>query len=158
MNLSAPWYIYYQKLLQLFGDDPEIDMLIKDENNFIIYVENVEKANALSKLLPPTKTFGNVEVNITIVPANKDEQDILDVFEDAFKDNPNFVKTESFLTPRGDSIKAVVMAKKVAQYYSDDIKKPSGYTSALFEDIARDVFDDKKDVLFWTNVEVNKED
>lgn len=152
MNLSAPWYLFYNKLQELFKNDPEIHMEFKDEKDINLYVDNQDKAKALEVLLPTTKSFGNVDININVIPANFETCDDLQLFEKAFKGNPIFIKTEKISLPDGDEIKAVVFKKEVAQYYSDDISQNRGYTSTLYQHLANEIFEDT-DVSFWTDVE-----
>ncbi len=151
MNLSAPWNLFYNKLQELFKNDPEIHMEFKDEKGINLYVDSQDKAEALEVLLPATKSFGNVTVSINVIPANSETYNDLQLFEKAFKGNPIFVTTEEISLPTGDEIKAVVFKKEVAQYYSDDISQNRGYTSTLYQHLANEVFN-KTDVRFWTDV------
>lgn len=51
--------------------DPDVKVLYDDDNNEIrLYVSDSDKAKALSELFPVEKTFGEVKLKITIIPAN----------------------------------------------------------------------------------------
>ncbi len=141
LNLSAPWFIYYAELSELFKEDPEVHLDF-DENEKVIklFVDNDEKADALTKLLPMTKEFGNVVVKINVIPANN-ENSIAEVFRKAFEGNPAFkdvIVTSSEAGAFGATY--ILFAKKVVQYYADNLGDPNGNISTLYQDIARDVF------------------
>jgi len=46
----------------------------------------------------------------------------------------------------------VVFENKVVQYFNDQLDDPYGVKSALYEDLARDVFEDSEGVFFNTQV------
>lgn len=151
-RLSAPWYIYYNKIVELFKYDPEISIDYKDDDNTIILIVNSsEKAHALKELLPPEKYFGNVTVHINIIPVNSDSKSDISLFEKAFKGNPIVVGTVETKTPFDDTLNAIIFKDEVVHYYSDDMFSNKGYTSTLYESIAEDIFPGT-DVYFWTNI------
>lgn len=140
LRLSSPWIEYYKELKELFGRDPEISITF-DETNYIIalHVDNTDKAEALQKLLPATVEFGNVTLNINVVPINHNSDDITRVYELAFKDNPVFDYTKVAGLPAGGAIKYAVFAKEVVQYYCDDISDVDGKRTTLYQHIADDI-------------------
>ena len=70
--LSPPWVTFYRKLDKLFSNDPDIKInFIEDAPGIKLYVDNATKAAALAKLLPATKSFGNVKMPIYVIPATK---------------------------------------------------------------------------------------
>lgn len=154
LDLSAPWYIFYSEVNELFKDDPEVKVVYNEEANEIkLYVDNEEKAEALTELLPTEKIFGKVVVRLTVVPANMEENKVsmADLFNKAFKGNPAFVNVVSTEgVPGAFQATYVVFAKKVVQYYADNLADPNGLTSTLYQEIARNVFGDI-DVNFCTN-------
>ena len=71
LKLSAPWVVYYREIEALFGADPEITITIDEENYSVkLYVNNDEKAEALDKLLPTERIYGNVTVRTAVIPGN----------------------------------------------------------------------------------------
>lgn len=148
-KLSAPWMTYFHELEALFKEDPEIELEYEDYV-ITLYVNNGEKANALMKLLPVQKKFGNVVVDIDVVPSNDDEYSELELFKRAFKNNPvvSYVMTAGELFPA----EYVVFKNKVVQFYNDQLDDPHGNVSTLYQEIAKDVFDNTTSVHFCTNL------
>ena len=150
--MKSPWEIYYSEIETLFGQDPDITIekdFDDDEDKVItLKVENTDKADALEELLPAIREFGNINVEICIVPANREKEEI-DLFKDAFRDNPvfSFVLSQ---TRAGVPYDFVVFKKAVAQYYNDDLSDVNGFYSGLYQDIAKDVFKDAR-VKFCTD-------
>ena len=59
MKLSPPWCIFYREIQALFGDDPEVHVVYDEQAEIVkVYVDNDEKAEVLSQLLPTKKMFG----------------------------------------------------------------------------------------------------
>lgn len=160
LTLSPPWRIYYSKLLAMFGQDDDIKVIFdEDDCSIKFYVAKSKKAEVLNILLPEEKIFGNVSINIKIIPANKnsinfDYDKVADLYDILFKDNPvvDYIKTyESVLS---NPLTYVVFKKEVVQFYSDNIGDINGFKSTLYEDIARDLFTSTKNdgVYFCTNI------
>jgi len=155
MKLSAPWIEYYQKIEALFGQDPEIRVVYEEEGKEIkLYVENARKADALAQLLPAEKTFGNVTLKITVLPANVDNQDPLTLIQEAFAGNPALDYVQEAETLFGKMYYAV-FANKVVQYFNDDIGDINGLKSTLYQDIAKDVFKPELTLHYCTNTSDN---
>ena len=153
-TLSAPWVTYYRKIEALFGNDPQVNVQYDEEGlNIKIYVESGVKAEAIEKLLPTEKEFGNVKVKITVIPANN--QSILDVFKTAFDGNPalSFVKTVS--SPITGDTSYVVFANKVVQFFNDDLSDINGNVSTLYQEIAKDVLGCPTNLFFCTDNKTN---
>lgn len=155
LELSPPWMIYYEKIKALFNRDPEIKIYFNDEEMKIsLYVENGRKADALSQLLPLEKSFGSVVIGIDIIPANgftKVKSDPETLFTTAFEGSSvlDFVKTiEGVLS---NPIIYVVFNKTVVQYYNDDLGDYFGQCSTLYQDLAKEVFEEKEGVFYCTN-------
>ena len=150
VKMSSPWVIYWRELEALFGEDPEIEIEF-DENAFTIYiyVNNETKAEALDQLLPTEKVFGNVTLYIDIIPSNT-EKTLAQYYFDAFNGNPIF---EGQYTPKeGGAFSAnyIIFKNEVAQFYSDTLADPNGYTSTLYQDIANRVFNNRDGIYFCT--------
>ena len=153
-KLCPPWVEYYNKLKCMFDADPEINLTIdKDHQRIVIRVDNGTKAEALRELLPYELTFGNVEWALDIVLRNG-ERSRKNLLLDALHGNPNF---RGIVTPMADTIRPFtffVFARKVAQYYNDDIGDVYGNRSLLYSDLAKELFgsDQKDGIRFCTDV------
>lgn len=154
MKLSPPWVTYVNKIKALFEGDPDIKFQFdEDEYSLKIFVEDPDKADALMKLLPLQKEFGNVILKIAVIPADDGEVDYMALFRAAFKGNPNVADITSVETPFGYSVNFVVFKKEVVQFFNDDISDLNGLCSTLNEDIAREVFGEGCDsVYFCTDI------
>ena len=111
-KLSSQWNIYEHKLEALFEQDPDITIdydEMKKEVKF--YVEDNQKANALMQILPSEKTFSNVTLKITIIPANIDSKRF-DLYELAFRNNPIVSYTDSVPAPTGGAFNFMVFEKR----------------------------------------------
>lgn len=152
LNLSAPWEIFYKKMDAMFGADPEITISINRETNVIIlYVDNTDKAEALTQLLPENKEFGNIVVEIRVVPANNKDKSLADLYETAFKDNPAFIfASDGDGSSIGEGTTFVVFAKEVVQYFNDSLDDINRIESTLYQEIAKDIFDDDPEVKYCT--------
>lgn len=140
VKLSAPWVIYYRQIEALFGVDPEVSVEFDEEALEIkLKVEDASKADAIAQLLPASKNFGNVDVTITVIPANADNWKA-HIIQKAFKNSPvlediQIVQTELMSNP----MCFVIFKKEVVQYYSDNAGDYHGLTSTLYQDIAKEL-------------------
>lgn len=151
-KMSAPWYTYVRELTAMFAEDKDVSVKFDEDNMEItLEVSKYEKAEALKKLLPIAKIFGNIKLMINI-EYNAHTQTIEDIVKQAFEGNPAFKYVYSFET-NTNTITYVVFEKKVVQYWNDDLHDPHGVTSTLFENIARNIFEDKNGLVFSTDSE-----
>lgn len=149
MKLSAPWITFVHEIEALFEKDYDVNVKYDSSENILkLYVEDSRKADALTKLLPEKKEFGNIILGIEVIPANN-EATIADLFTDAFFGNPavEFVQTSE--TPFGE-VNYIVFKNKVVQFFNDQLDDLNGNKSTLYENIARDVFGDKHAVFYCT--------
>jgi len=154
LNLSSPWVNYYRMINALFGNDPEIKIVFTENDNTIrLFVSNAAKADALTQLIPPQKTFGNVTLNVIVIPANEVDASFSSLFEIAFKDNPVFAFSKTVQGIMSNPISYVVFKNEVVQYYTDDLGDIYGNRSTLYQDIAKEVFGSQDGVFFCTDVE-----
>lgn len=154
-GLVSPWVDYYRQLEALFGDDPDIMINYKEDDNIItLWVDGMEKADALAQLLPTEKTFGNVTIRIEVVPANT-EPSKLELFRRAFEGNPAYSYALSIGGIASNDFNYLVFRNKVVQYPADNLNDINGNKSTLYENIARDVFDDPEGIMFCTDTEQN---
>lgn len=152
VKLSPPWVIFYREIEALFKEDPDIRITYDEIGNVItLRVNNAEKAEALSKLLPVEKIFGNVAVQIRVIPPNGVETTKATLFEQAFDGNPIFSNMTTIEGIFTYPISYVVFRKEVVQFYTDDLSDINGLRSTLYQDIAKDVFGDTDSIFFCTD-------
>ena len=149
-KLSAPWMTYVHEIEALFGEDPSINITYdENENNIKLYVLDNIKAEAIQKILPMEKKFGNVVLKITIIPGDVEAtpENILKI---AFEDNPvmeNVISVQGL----GSIFTYAVFKKKVVQFFNDQMNDLHGLKSTLYEDIARDVLETDGSVFYSTS-------
>lgn len=154
LKLSSPWTTFYHQVAELFKNDPDITIeMLEDEDDPTIklFVNGEDKADALNKLLPGQKTFGNIVVDIRVIPCNKEDTKI-DLFRRAFNGNSAISYIKSVSDPFENKVDYVVFENKVVQFFNDDISDINGNETTLYEDIAREVFNDAG-VFFCTDTE-----
>ena len=182
LKLSPPWVTYINKLKALFGEDPEINIVhnaddFNEEVSVYLYIDNPEKADALNQLLPITKCFGNVLLNIYIVPSNVTEEgeptvelledirinarsktpasSVGDLFDTAFQGNSAYAfsyRVDSLLC----DVTYIVFKNCVVQFFNDNLSDLHGNISTLYQDIAAEIFEGKpvsSGVFFCTDTE-----
>lgn len=151
LDLSAPWNIFYREVSCLFGQDPDVTINY-DEDNYILklYVNNLDKAEALARIMPIEKTYGNVTLKIEVVPPNLNDLKRSEYFEKAFKGNPVLSRVVHGYLPGGGELNFMLFEAEVAQYYADNLRDPDGFISTLYETIANDVFEGEDEVIFCT--------
>ena len=155
IKLSPPWVIFYRELVAMFGEDPDIRIEYDvDENEVKLFVNGTEKADALTQLLPVEKEFGNVVLTITVIPANNTMKKI-DVYRKAFEGNPVYSYAASVEGIMTNSVNYVIFKNQVCQYWADNLGDINGNKSDLYENIARDIFEDKEGIFFSTDLPTN---
>ena len=143
LKLSSPWVNYHNAVKALFGEDKDVKIKF-DENNLDLklFVSGKKKADAISKLLPTGKTFGNVTLKITVIPENLEAiEKPADVFEAAFEGNPVLSDTVTISGVYENPVTYIVFDKRVVQYWNDNLGDPHGNRSTLYETLAEEVFD-----------------
>ena len=160
LKMSAPWTIFYKEVYELFKRDPQVNVLYNyEEPELKLWVKgNDEKAAALARFMPTTKTFGNVVLNISVV--GDDGQPVPDIncpdieaFKKMFDGNGAVSFVKSIQTPFGDTFTYAVFVKEVVQFFSDNMFDLYGATSTLYQTIAADIFEDtlaEKGGFFFT--------
>ena len=156
LKLSAPWVTFWHEIQALFSGDPEIQLVFdENENHIKLFVENDRKADALMKLLPTEKTYGNVTLKISVIPANvKNDEDKLELFKVAFEKNPVLAYATTSSNPVTGELQFVVFENRVVQFFNDDLTDIHGYKSTLYQDIAKDVFGETAGLYFCTDIPV----
>lgn len=149
VKMSPPWIVFANKVRALFEQDPEIKITFNEDSNELkLLVNGQTKADALTKLLPAEKKFGNVTLKITVIPSNA-LKGTSELFLDAFYRNPALI---GYVPASGVfDVNYLVFQKKVVQFFSDNIGDVNGNISTLYENIAREVFEDSQGVYFCTD-------
>ena len=153
MKTAYPWVIYYRKLCCLFNPDPDIEIQYNNGEKYPairIYVKSIDKANALCRLLPEEKDFGNVTLKIIIVPPSTDDVSKADLIACAFRDNPVFEGVKTLSTPGGTDYFAMFI-KEVVQYDADDISDWYRQQSTLYQDIAKEILGEEENLHYCTD-------
>ena len=149
-RLSSPWVLFYRKIEAFFREDRSVRVKYDSGTQTIkVFVTGQEKADALTQLLPTERTFGSVTVKVEVIPANLESPSKLVLFQKAFDGNPAL----AYIKAGGDSVfdlNYVVFRGRVVQYRSDDIGDVNGLTSTLYQDLARDIFEDAEGIFFCT--------
>lgn len=151
-KLTAPWIEFINKLKAMFGQDPEIKIVYDDDTAEVrLLVSNSMKAEALTKLLPDHKTFGNFCLAVTVVPADKDNDEPRSLLLTAFAGNPVFREINTVSEGSFNAVYAL-FEKEVVQYYNDNLGDPAGMNHTLYQTIAKDIFVEMPGVFFTTEI------
>ena len=155
ISMSSPWVEYKNKLSTFFMEDNDIKIVYdNDKPEVKLYVTGTDKAEALTKLLPQVKEFGDVKLYITVIPANLDTTKAA-LIERLLQGNPIFEYAETIQGPMSNPMTFIVMRREVVQYYNDNLGDIHGVRSTLYEELAREIFEDHEGVFFCTDVEQN---
>ena len=154
VGLQSPWVTLAEEIKELFKNDPEIKYEYDGQYEVKLFVDNAEKADALTRLIPPVRMMGNITFKVTVVPADRDENESVgDLFEKAFEGNPvlSFVADQDDPTV-GPTATYAVFENKVVQFYNDDLSDYYRNKSTLYQSIALDVFGEDCGIYFCTDV------
>lgn len=159
LKLAAPWTTYYRQIQAMFKNDEQVRVIF-DENEIKIklYVDNSQKALALERLLPESVTFGNVTLNICVIPANIDDKVVeissdIEAVKQALEGNEavaQFYPIEGIFSNR---MLYVAFKKEVVQFFNDDLSDIRGMCSTLYANIANELFGRINGVFFCTDSE-----
>ena len=156
IKLAPPWVTFASEAAEMFRHDPEVHVVFDDENyRLTLYVDSGAKADALARLLPDEKKFGNVTLTINVIPANgfvDATNETADVFQAAFKGNDAFSFAKCIKGVFANDLTYVVFKNKVVQYFNDDLGDIYGQRSTLYENIARNLFGVVEGVFFCTDL------
>ena len=140
-GISSPWITYVNQVKCLFADDT--DVLVEyndDKKNLVLKVFDSHRADALTQLLPTEKSFGDVTLHISVVPANKETLSFAELVEKAMDGNPHFSQFIKVPMQDGNSFNYLMFEPEVAQYWNDNLADPNGNVSTVYADLAQDVF------------------
>lgn len=141
LKLSSPWAEHASKIKALFARDPQVTVsgdFEGEEKSITVRVANALKAEAIAELLPTSVNFGNVRVEIAVVPAN-DPAPIKSLLVSAFAGNPALERVTETRDAHGYPAIYAEFAPNVAQFWNDDMGNPQGVSSFLLADVAREV-------------------
>lgn len=154
LKMLSPWMVFYREIDAIFKYDAEVQVVYDEDEQVIkLFVDNSSKADALAQILPAEKEFGNVTVQIAVVPSNSLlKTSTENLMNRAFVGNGavrGVISTKDI--PGFPSITYVIFKKKVVQYFTDNLGDYNGITSTLYQDIAKDVFVNTAGVYFCTD-------
>ena len=155
VKLSSPWESVHHILAALFADDKDILVgEIDDSYVLTITVYNYDKFQALNRILKQEFKFGNVTLKIVLLNAvDEVEHTYTEDLVTIFNGNPFFSRVEVIKDFRGIEQGYCMFAKKVLQYFNDDITNPNGIQSKLVQDVALDLFVSEAGINFTTETE-----
>lgn len=150
-KMAPPWVQYANAVNALFEKDGEVDVIYNnDDMTLSLMVENPVKADALQQLMPTEKKFGSVTLKIRVVPANL-KMTKAQLYNMAFSGNPAFVTTVPIEGVFTNPLLYVVFEKAVVQYFNDDLGDLHGNRSTLYQELAKEVFEEHDGVMFCTD-------
>ena len=151
-KMSPPWMIYFRKLEAFFAEDEDVTVKFDESSGAIkVYVVGEAKAEAIGKLLPTSKSFGNVTIYIHVVPANSLSLSSVDLFETALKGNGAVSYMRTISVGSTNDFSFIVFEPKVVQYFNDDLGDINGLCSTLYQDLAKDLFGNYSGIYFCTD-------
>lgn len=160
LQLVSPWINFYHEVNAFFRYDRNVTVIFDEEETEVkLYVNGNEKAEALSKLLPDIRKFGNVTLRVTVILANDNPASCYykppktsssrrgynsvteteELFFTALRGNPVFSFADS-VDLQTNKVIYVVFRNEVVQYYNDDLGDYYGQCSTLYQNIAADIF------------------
>lgn len=159
VKLSSPWDEYVRKLKAFFAQDQDIKIEYKEQEDKInIWVDDTDKYEAMTKLIPAEKDFGGHKILTEIIPANmlEIEKDKKYYLKKLLKGNE--AVSEIVDTKMGAaSVSYIEFEKEVIQFWNNNLGDLHGIKSTLMEDIAREIFDGIEGVFFGTDVNAFEE-
>ena len=155
VEMFSPWMVFVHQMEAFFEKDPEIDVVYDDIDSCInLFVNNYVKAEALEQIMPPLKVFGTKTVYVNIIPANPSNDEYkAKYFKLALEGNEAFdhiVTTDAFMS---NPISFCTFKKEVVQYPNDDLCDEHGVCSALYQELAKEIFGEVDGIYFCTNLE-----
>lgn len=155
LKMLSPWMVFYREVDAMFKKDPEVQVVYDEDEQVIkLFVNNTNKADALTQILPTEKEFGNVTVQIVVIPANNLLQSSDDdLYRRALYGNEAVWSVETTADiPGFPCLTYVIFNKEVVQYFTDNLGDYYGITSTLYQNIAKDIFIETEGVFFCTAV------
>ena len=155
VGIASPWMTWAREVHELFRRDTEVEVEFdNDARRLTLRVANASKADALGRLLPERKEFGNVGVDVVVVPANEDQSEA-ELFRRAFAGNPAVVDVTTVQDMFGSEITYVQYAPRVVSFPNDDLSDLNQCTHTLFQEIAKETFGGSAGIRHCTALEVD---
>lgn len=162
ITLDSPWETFKKMVWALFEKDPEIvvNELVEgdDDSNYVLNIEvkNHAKFEALDRVIPQYKVFGNVVLKIVLF----DEENAginpgIQLYETIFKGNPILEDVKNLVDVVGVSHGYVRFKPEVVQFFDDNLADYSGNWSGLAEDIARELFENDSTGMYFCTAAKN---
>lgn len=141
LGLNAPWVEKAREIRALFEGDDNVIVLFEDEPPKVtLYVDGEDKASSIERLLPASYTFGNVTMEVSVIPSNSEPTETEHLMR-AFSGNPAFCGTLEDRLVDGSKVVYAMFAPKVVQFFADDISKAYGIHTKTYEQVASDVLE-----------------
>ena len=162
LKQSPPWIVRYREIEAFFARDPEVRVIYDEEENFVkLYVSEVNKAEALTRLIPEKYEFGNVALRVAVIPPNEEGDGTKptrsNLYKLALNNNPalSYIHTVTgIITPVPFTY--VVFDCRVVQYWTDNLGDINGITSTLYQELAKKIFEGETNVFFCTDMLVGE--
>ena len=137
-GIASPWAVYAGRVAALFAGDKDVKVTYdNDEPKVTLFVDGEDKADAILGLLPGSMQFGNVTLDVCVVPSNREPSEA-DLYRVAFAGNPVFMGVAEGYGPAGD-IAYALFAPEVVQLREDDISEYGGLTTLTVAELAESV-------------------
>lgn len=141
-GIASPWAVYAGRVAALFAGDKDVKVAYDNETPKVtLFVEGEDKADAIRSLMPQDRWYGNVTLEIEVVPSNEEPSEA-DLFRMAFAGNPVFRGVVEGFGPAGD-IAYALFAPEVVQMREDDISEYGGLTTLTAAGLAASVLAQK---------------
>lgn len=163
-KLEAPWYTFRKKVASLFEQDPDIivgqvyDIDDRFDYAFDIEVRNHEKFIALDRVLPKSKTYGNINLGIYLFDEENEDvcDDSVELFKTIFEGNPIVRDIKELDDQTGTHHGYVRFQPEVIQFYDDNLFDYDGNWSGLAQDIAVEVFAERARGVHFCTADARK--
>lgn len=158
IKLAPPWVTYVNEVKALFDEDPQVRVVYDNDTvELKLYVEDAKKAEAIERLLPEFKNFGNVDLSIIVIPANVGNYDFSrytfrQLFDAAFDGNPVYSFSRDIDSVFMNVLTYVVFTNRVVQFFNDNLNDIYGNMTTLYQEIASDVFEAGESVFYCTDI------
>lgn len=158
IKLAPPWVTFVNEVKALFDEDPQVRVVYDNDTvELKLYVEDAKKAEAIERLLPEFKNFGNVDLSIIVIPANVGNYDFSrytfrQLFDAAFDGNPVYSFSRDIDSVFMNVLTYVVFTNRVVQFFNDNLNDIYGNMTTLYQEIASDVFEAGESVFYCTDI------
>ena len=154
LNLSPPWYTHQKMLEKMFELDESVSVgpIVTDDNDMpslVVFVADHHKAAALSRMLK-SPDYGNVHLTVTVQDTAEEHETDAELVKTALSYNRIVKDIVTQCDQTNTPHTYVVFQPDVCQFMNDDTSDYMGNYNALFEDVARELFNDNIQVQYCT--------